>query len=263
MKKVIALILLFVIMASMSATAFAEETATEDPNSQAVLASYEASAQGKPVISVDISWEQMSFTYKDASAPAWNAEEHRYEGEETEAGWVEGNGIITISNNSNALLQACISYDPEEKFDTVSMSFTDTAPYLGSAHTDDRLDEEGEVIGTPCEVTIKVIPVGVLAKETGANTRIGTITISIKSDVDVFDMLDELGVEVGKRAVAHPAGLERGKVYMVSGAVTDNIYTLLDEASVAYADAQKTPAEKNVAINKALVAFYGALNIVQ
>lgn len=261
MKRIIALVLAVLAVMSMSAGTLAAET--EGGNSQEVLASYEEGTQDKTVISVNISWAQMSFTYRGASMPTWDAEEHRYEGEATEAGWVAGNGTITLCNNSNTILQARITYDQEPAYDKLEMKFTAAAPYLGSAYTDDRTDEEGKPMGTPCEVTVKAIPTGALNKETEDNSKIGTITIELNPEVEVFTMLDELEGEIFSCESRGTENLERGTVFFAPGTDTETLYELISAASLAYGDENVSTQEKNVAINKALTAYYGALDIAQ
>ena len=263
MKRSIALVLIVALVVAMSVTVSATD-ATEgvSGNSQEVLASYEEGTQDKTVINVDISWEQMSFTYNGESAPAWNAEEHRYEGEATEAGWASGNGTITIRNNSNAVLQAIISYNQEPAFDDVFMNFTDKEPYVGSAYTDDNMDAEGNVCGTPCEITIKAIPTGILPKETADNTRIGSITITLNAEVDVYEMLDDLAIKIDGCKIGND-GLSRGTPFLVAGTDANDIQEMVTAALETYAADNSTISEKNVAINKLLTSFYGALDIVQ
>ena len=263
MKKSIALILILALLAAVGTTAFAAET-TETPegNSQEVLASYEEGNRDKTVISVDISWDQMSFIYHGESAPAWNAEKHRYEDEVTEAGWAPGTGLITIRNNSNTILQAHVGYQQETAYETVKMCFTDEAPYIGSAYTDDRKDAEGNVCGTPCEVILKAIPTGILSEDTVDNTRIGTITITLSSEVDVYEMLDVLTARIAECDIQNVTGLERGTAFLASGTDVDAIQQLVVDALEVYASDQDVP-QKNVAINKVLTAFYGALDIAQ
>lgn len=264
MKRSIALVLILALVVAMSATVSATE-ATENisGNSQEVLASYEEGKQDKTIISVDISWEQMSFTYNGESAPAWNAEEHRYEGEATEAGWAPGNGLITIRNNSNTIIQAMTSYKPESAYGDVDMSFTDESPYVGSAYTDDRKDEDGNVCGTPCEITIKAIPTGTLPKETEDNTKIGAITITLNSEVDVFDMLDALLSKINDCNIADTTGLNRGVPYFVSGTDVQALQDMVNAALAAYAVDESLSPANNVVINEALTAVYGALDIKQ
>lgn len=261
MKRMIALVLILVLATAMSVTAFATEATDGDTgNSHEVLASYEAGTENKTVISVDISWQQMTFTYKGPSEPVWNAEQQRYEGEETEGGWEEGTGTITISNNSNAILQADIDYNQETGYRDVSMAFTDQAPFIGSADTADRQDADGTVRGTPCVVTVKAIPTGTLPKETEDNTRVGTITITLTEVTAVDEMLDLLSDKAGTWNVFYETGLGRGTAYMTSIAERTRISSLIDEAVDVYYN-ETSEQEKNVAINQALTAFYGALEL--
>lgn len=266
MKKIIAFVLALTLLLSMSATVFATSTTeTESGNSHEILASYKEGTQDSTVISVDISWKQMSFTYNGASSPVWNADEHRYEGEKTEAGWAKSEAIITIQNNSNTILQALLEYKQETDFAGLSMHFTDTAPYIGSANTADAQDEEG-VKGTPCIITIKAIPDGELDENTQDNTKIGVITITVQT-VDsaalVLDMLDNLDILIAKYKNADTSNLARGAVYLASGTDTAALLELTSNAKTVYASAEKTETEKNVAVNAALTAFYGALEIAQ
>ena len=264
MKRSIAFLLSLLLVASMSGTAYATEaTEAVSGNSKEVLASYEKGIQDRTVISVDISWEQMTFTYKGASEPTWNAEEHRYEGEAVEAGWAPGNGIIRISNNSNTVLKAQIGYKQETAYDKVFMSFTDEAPYIGSAYTDDAQDEEGNTVGTPCVVAIKAIPTGTLDEDTQDNSKIGTITIKVDSDVDVLMMLTDLEAKIGAYGTVDMTDPDRGTVHFVTGTDTQNLSLDVTNAMVACVDPNLTDPEKNVIINKLLTDFYGALDIVQ
>lgn len=264
MKRSIALTLVLALVMTMSAVVSATEaTESISGNSQEVLASYEEGTKDKTIVSVDISWEQMSFTYKGESAPVWNAEEHRYEGEATEAGWAPGNGTITIRNNSNAILQALIGYNQVDAYQDVYMSFTDEAPYIGSAYTNDQKDEAGNVCGTPCEITIKAIPMGTLPKETVDNTRIGTITITLNSEVDVYEMLDAVGAKISDCLFADISGLGRGTPYLVAGTDVNLLQNQVTAALEAYADNEGLTPENNVMINKALTDAYGALDLMQ
>lgn len=263
MKRTIALFLILVLMVAMGTTAAATETAEningEEHNVQAV---YQKGTKDKTVIDVDISWEQMIFTYEGKSEPVWNAEKLRYEGDVTDEGWAAETGLITICNNSNAVLQATLAYANEPGYEGVSMRFTDAAPYIGSAYTDDNQDAEGNVCGTPCQVTIKVIPKGALSSQAEEKTDIGTITISLEPCDDVLTMLEELGVKIGENNIDDLTGMNRGDPYLVAAADTVALLDLVTAAMTAYADDPKIP-EGNVAINKALTAYYSALDMVR
>lgn len=264
MKKTITLLLILLLTIMLPAAASAATPdATEAPITQEVWASYKTGTADRTVISIDISWEQMSFTYADTSAPAWNPETHRYEGETTEGGWQPGTGIITIQNNSNAILRASIDYTKEAAHGAVDLCFTDKTPCIGSAYTDDRTDGEGNVCGTPCRITVKALPVGVLSGETGEPVKIGTVSITVDADVDALDVLDELNGRMDLYPVADGTKLARGTVCYAPGTDKQALYALTEAAMVACVNAELTEAEKNVAINEALTAFYGALDIAQ
>ena len=258
MKRIITLVLLMAVALPAAAA-----DGTEDPITQEVWASYRAGTADRPVISIDISWEQMSFTYADTSAPAWNPETHRYEGETTEGGWQPGAGVITVRNNSNAIAHASIAYRQEDAYGAVDMRFTDSAPYIGSAHTGDRTDGEGNVCGTPCQIAVRMIPVGTLSGGTGDPVKIGTVSVTVDTDVDTLRMLDEVNNLIDLYPVADGAELARGTVHFVPGTDKQELYALTEAALVAYRDGELAEPEKNAAINEALTAFYGALDIAQ
>lgn len=263
MKKSIALIM---ILAMMMAIGVETPATTIDgsgkQSSHEVRASYEDQTRNRTIISVDISWENMSFTYKGPSEPVWNAETHRYEAR-GEEGWGSECATITICNNSNAILRSSIRYDQEENFESVDMRFTDHAPYIGSADTGDKVDEEGNTFGTPCRIVIKAIPVGTLDEQTKDSAKIGTISITVDANVDPLEMLDELDERISVYELLKPEGLTRGAVCFASGTDTQNLLTLTAAAAAACTDEELSAAQKNVAINKALAAFYSALDLVR
>lgn len=255
MKKIIPAILVLVLLITMSSTAFASDTTETEPgNSHEVLATFEEGNVSKTIVSVDISWNKMSFTYNGASEPVWDALKHQYVGEATEAGWAPSDATITITNHSNTVLQANISYSSESAYSGIRMHFTDAAPYIGSAHT----AEEGA--GTPCEVTVKAIPDGELPAETEDNTRIGTITVKVTADIIPIDVVSVIEEKTGIYSSQDTTKLTRGGVFF---APETNVDEILDLVVKAYdADGGAEPA-LNTAVNALITAYYGALDIVQ
>lgn len=263
MKRSIALFLIMVLMVAMgTAVTAAEVTENINGNEYTVQAVYQKGAEDKTIIDVDISWNQMIFTYVGESEPVWSAEKLRYEGDTTEAGWAAETGLITICNNSNTILQATMEYEEKPQYEGVSMCFSDAAPYIGSAHTDDAKDAEGKVCGTPCQVTIKVIPKGVLPNNVEKETDIGTITISLEPYEDVYGMLEELANKIEGYNIDDLTGKDRGTPYLAAEVDADELQALFTAAMIAYDEETKSP-EGNVAINKALTAYYGALDMVR
>lgn len=88
--------------------------------------SYSNDPNGNPaqVISVDITWGDLSFTYSDGS---WNAGTHSYEG----GGWTadaEGGDAITVANTGAAPVTADYTYQPVETGITGSFANSDGNP---------------------------------------------------------------------------------------------------------------------------------------
>ena len=84
-------------------------------------ASYSNDPNGKPaqVISVDITWGELSFTYSDGT---WNPDTHEYDGE----GWTvdkEGGNSIKVENTGNTDVNVTYEYKAEET--GITGSFTD------------------------------------------------------------------------------------------------------------------------------------------
>ncbi len=259
MKKFISFILILVMLMAMSTTAAATEvTEPGSGNSQEIWAIYKEGVKDNSIISVNISWEKMSFTYKGESEPVWNANLHQYEGEATEAGWAPSEAKITITNNSNTILKATFAYQHKDAFKDIDMAFTDMTPYIGSADTNDSQDAEGNPKGTPCQVSVKVIPTGVLEKENVESVQIGTITVSIEPVADCNEVVAAIEALIKTYQNQENEQLTRSDVHFREGTDVNALTMLMD----AVWDATTT-AETNVALNKLITTFYGALEIIE
>ena len=170
MKKIISLVLALVMVVGLGITAFAEITAT-DGNSGDVKAVYNPSSSvGGTVYSVDISWNNLEFTYNEGSEPTWNAETHKYEGISEPAEWViEGDEVITVTNHSNTHIKAIPSYQAAEGFEAITMDFGLTELLVPSAALKNQAQSE----------SFNVVPSGELPEDTEELTTIGTITLTI------------------------------------------------------------------------------------
>lgn len=261
MKKITVLILIFLLALSLSTTALAANVeANNGTASTDVQAVYEAGNSGS-VVSVEITWENMEFTYKGASEPGWDADTHSYSGTASEAGWKQSDAKINITNHSNVIIQTGISYIPGDGFPDSSMVFTAAAPYIGSAHTTD----DGE--GTPCTVSIPVIPDGIIPESTTQKTTIGSVTVRVSALTGTdtaqtaLDGLNALYQKIYK-AGFDPSALSRGAVYFTSKADANTAYAALYSASDLISSGA-AEAQVNVALNEAITALYGALTIKQ
>ena len=101
MKKMMSFVLALILVMSLGIVAFAADvTGGIGAYSTDVKGSYvPGTTSGGTLFSVDIKWENMSFTYHAAQAGAWDSENHEYE-DDTPAYWV-GTGKITVTNHSN------------------------------------------------------------------------------------------------------------------------------------------------------------------
>ena len=76
-----------------------------------------------PEISVEIAWDDMSFTYTAPSKGTWNPETHAYENS-TEGGWTADGGNITVTNNGSETVAASFSYSPAEGMSGITGVFS-------------------------------------------------------------------------------------------------------------------------------------------
>lgn len=135
------------------------------------------SSDATDVVSVDLNWEAMEFTYTPASRGEWNPYDHTYEGG-AEATWTSTTNEITVTNHSNAEITAAFSFE--------SVASLDLA---GEFH-----DENGEVIEEITLASAENAQGGV-----GAAT-VGTVTFhivrgAIQQDTDA---LGEITVRISK-----------------------------------------------------------------
>ena len=89
MKKLLALALAVLMIAALPTAAFATSAAVNADGGSAsieVSGTYQEGAIPEKVISVDISWDAMSFTYTGGSSGSWDPTTHEYT-TGTEGGW--------------------------------------------------------------------------------------------------------------------------------------------------------------------------------
>ena len=115
MKKLLTGILALSLAAAMAIPAFAANTDTNDGTDGTnitVNGTYQAGAPAADVISVDLAWDNMDFTYTAPSKGDWNAKTHEYENA-TAGGWAATNGTdpkIAVTNHSNAAVKATFGF---------------------------------------------------------------------------------------------------------------------------------------------------------
>ena len=171
MKKLIATALALTMTLSLSTTALAAGNVdgagvgSQDPID--VTAKYNDGATEPTVYSVDLTWEDMTFTYNESGTRIWDPDTHTYK-DTTSVGWDKFTAEVTATNHSNTVVTVSFTYTPQGNTGvTASMtkqSFTlaagvenypDHAPTNSAALTingnskpNDSVTAEGVTIGT-------------------------------------------------------------------------------------------------------------------
>lgn len=168
MKRAFTMTLALLLVMSLSAVAFA--AAPGDSESIDVTGKYNSTVNTATVYSVDIVWENMTFTYNEVTEKVWNSADHSYSSTTT-GEWDKTTANITVTNHSNAAVTAAVAYNAVA--DTgVTGTLTNTEKVLASG-----------VEGKPNEADALVATLTISGKpnETVTNdgVKIGSITITL------------------------------------------------------------------------------------
>lgn len=128
------------------------------------------------VVSADVTWDELSFTYQDG-AKHWDAEKHVDVADE--GAWETTKKNITVTNHSNTSIKA--SFDFSSDVDGLNGSFDKTEFDLASA-------ENTTTENAPTDTTAFGISGGAITKD----QKIGTITVKITSDITMVENLADL-----------------------------------------------------------------------
>ena len=146
MKKLYSLLLAIMMIATIALPVFAEESVDANGGSANVnvngVVQYTGSSETQ-IISVDVAWEDMTFTYVEGVHFGWNPENHEYAGA-YEGYWENDRADITVTNHSNTEVNATLFF--ESGVDTVSGAFTE-----GSGTMDDGVLELASAVDTGVE----------------------------------------------------------------------------------------------------------------
>ena len=178
MKKKLALVLTLAMVFSLAPlSAYANDTITGVGGTAThdVTATYVAGSSGGAggtVYSVVIDWGDMAFTYTE-EAGVWNPETHQTTGAGGgiwKATTPDGNKI-KVTNHSNAAVTATFSYTPAADYGDITGSFDNTTLNLATA-------VNTPVSNAPSGSAALTLS-GALDSNTAANTKIGTITVTL------------------------------------------------------------------------------------
>ena len=172
MKKLLSVILALVMALSLSVTAFAATNDGTQDTKITVNGSYVSGAAGSSVISVDIEWEAMDFTYSVASQGTWNPATHAYDGQ-TEGGWSDNTPAITVTNHSNVAVNATLGFTADVT--GVVGTFTEASGTENDNILNLATAEGTEVANAPTATA----NFGISGAAINASQKLGTITVAI------------------------------------------------------------------------------------
>ena len=177
MKKLIATALALTMTLSLSTTALADGnvygagTGPQEPIN--VTAKYNDGVTEPTVYSVDLTWEDMTFTYNESGTRTWDPDTHTYT-DPTSAGWDKVTAKITATNHSNAQVMVSFTYTPQgDTGVTASMSLRN---FILAAGKEDRPND--------ADTHSAVLTIDGTSKPndsvTAEGVTIGTITVTIE-----------------------------------------------------------------------------------
>lgn len=124
------------------------------------------------IISVDVAWEAMDFTYTGASQGTWNPVTHAYDGA-IEGGWSDNTPAITVTNHSNVAVNATLGFTANVT--GVVGTFTEASGTENDNILNLATAEGTEVANAPTATA----NFGISGAAIDANKALGTITVTI------------------------------------------------------------------------------------
>lgn len=175
MKKLIATALALTMTLSLSTTALAggnvngAGVGSQDPID--VTAKYNDGVTEPTVYSVDLTWEDMTFTYNESGTRIWDPDTHTYT-DTTSAGWDKFTAAVTATNHSNTKVTVSFTYTPQGTTGVnASMSKDSFKLAAGVEHKPNEAATDSSILtitGTPNNSV------------TAEGVTIGTITVTIE-----------------------------------------------------------------------------------
>lgn len=182
MKKIFAITLAIVMMMATATTAFAAEGSSTKKDGETqditVNAKYNSGTTESAVVSVNVAWGAMEFTYNVSGNKVWHADDHSYT-TDTTSKWSESGNTVTITNHSNIDVKVKTEYKPEETYKDITGTFT----YTKTADDDGfiKLTRGQENMKDSADNVVATLTLGgKLASSVNASTKVGTITVTIK-----------------------------------------------------------------------------------
>lgn len=183
MKKVLAALLASTLLLPMSPSSNALTVTSRDPVSQIPVNGTYDSSSIKEIVSLNISWDTMSFGYIQEGIQ-WNPTKHDYE--TVEAHWTDETAEITLTNHSNVGISADFSFTSAEG---VNINGVFSKSNLGITSADNynyKIPDENGVLPAPTSSTeFSISPESDPIEE---NKTLGSISISLSTREAYLDL---------------------------------------------------------------------------
>ncbi len=163
MKKILSIILVLVMATVPAVAAFAAGSGSssingENDSSINVSGTYTSSTTPDTLISVDIAWDEMKFTYSQGSLGTWDPGSHDYINP-GQGSWTSDTATITITNHSNTDIRADFTFEMDDALLTeeglsINGTFSKTTLVIDSADNDKYRAQAGSTtVSAPSDST--------------------------------------------------------------------------------------------------------------
>ena len=196
MKRLFATTLAVLLMTTSSVSALAVDL-TDSPATNNGAGDYTIGVNGiinegddnEAVISVDILWDSMNFTYTDGSAGTWNPDTHAYEGA-TQGTWSTDKAGITVANHSDSAVETSFSFAANSGVNVTGTFYTQNADNSYTALSAEAQQFSlATAVGTDrASAPSGTICFGVSGDPISATqTSLGTITVHVAKSDNIRD----------------------------------------------------------------------------
>lgn len=148
-----------------------------------VNGTYTPSGAAGEIVSTDITWDAMSFTYTAGSVGTWNPETHTYTGG-TQGSWSANKVGITVTNHSNVGVDVGFTFTPAAGASTIGTFYTrDGDTYTAITSHDDQKLSLRTAVGTEWgNAPVGTFYFGVSGEAINESKTLGTITVKIAKE---------------------------------------------------------------------------------
>lgn len=186
MKKIIALALTLVMVFAMSIPAAAETLSADGSTTQTdIYASYVSSGENIEVISVDVEFGAMEFTYVNSTTGTWDPTSHTYPTTGATVGWNAVGNTVTVTNHSNTEINVKVVAEVNDSLPTELTATTDmTLVPDGNGFVKLNTAEGTTLAEAPAEtwtVNLNYTGSDITTAITETSTAIGSVTVTISN----------------------------------------------------------------------------------